>query len=331
MGKQKESDVQGRRSGSGDTSKIKNATPDKTTTPKSMPLDEARSGSPDTEKTMRISFKKFLGLMSIGVVFVATFVALGGDKAVRDIIRYYSSKPPVRSAVKMEEPKPEEIKMDWRLSPLSGAPFLTDEDIKYTHGVGKPYLVIVGHVFDITKGFKSYEPGSGYHGFIGQDGSRAFVTGKFDKEGLVSDLTGLSSSDFAGLGTWLDFYIKTYPFVGYHYGRFFDKGRKATSAFEEFLRMQDVAEQEKQAKESVQKEWPPCNVEWSDKAGTNVWCSVKSGGIDRDWIGFPVLFKESPDKEPRCACARESQLKDRRIHFYEGCDHKTHRCNGISK
>jgi len=30
----------------------------------------------------------------------------------------------------------------------------------------------------------------------------------------VSDLSGLSSSDFAGLADWLGFYIKTYPFVG---------------------------------------------------------------------------------------------------------------------
>jgi len=77
---------------------------------------------------------------------------------------------------------------------------------------GTPYLVIVGHVFDVTSGMKSYGPGSGYHGFIGKDGSRAFVTGQFDEEGLISDLKGLSSTEYAGIADWLKFYIKTYHF-----------------------------------------------------------------------------------------------------------------------
>jgi len=66
-----------------------------------------------------------------------------------------------------------------------------------------------------------------------------------------------------------------YPPPGYHYGRFFDNEKKATPAFKDFLEMQEINKKEKSARESVQKEFPPCNVEWSDKAGTNVWCSTK--------------------------------------------------------
>lgn len=43
---------------------------------------------------------------------------------------------------------------------------LKDKDIEFVDG-GKLYLVILGHVFDVTKGSKHYGPGSGYHGFIG--------------------------------------------------------------------------------------------------------------------------------------------------------------------
>ena len=32
--------------------------------------------------------------------------------------------------------------------------------------------------------------------------------------------------------------------------------------------------------------FPPCNSEWKKDAGGRVWCTNKSGGIVRDWVGF---------------------------------------------
>lgn len=40
---------------------------------------------------------------------------------------------------------------------------------------------IVGHVFDVSNGRHFYGPGGGYEFFTFRDGSRAFVTGKFDE------------------------------------------------------------------------------------------------------------------------------------------------------
>ena len=33
--------------------------------------------------------------------------------------------------------------------------------------------------------------------------------------------------------------------------------------------------------------FPPCNVEWSQAEGSRLWCTKKSGGITRDWVGVP--------------------------------------------
>ena len=41
-------------------------------------------------------------------------------------------------------------------------------------------------------------------------------------------------------------------------------------------------------KNDVEKQmFPPCNVEWSQAEGSRLWCTKKSGGITRDWVGVP--------------------------------------------
>ena len=51
--------------------------------------------------------------------------------------------------------------------------------------------------------------------------------------------------------------------------------------------------------------FPGCNSEWSKAKGHRVWCTKKSGGIERDWVGVPrKLFY--PGRKERCACVRTS-------------------------
>jgi hypothetical protein len=50
-------------------------------------------------------------------------------------------------------------------SKLPHLKLFTLDDIKFVEG-GKWYLVLIGHVFDVT-GAEFYKPGSGYHAFIG--------------------------------------------------------------------------------------------------------------------------------------------------------------------
>jgi hypothetical protein len=59
--------------------------------------------------------------------------------------------------------------------------------------------VVFFQVYDVSKGASYYGPGGGYAFFSGKDGSRAFVSGQFDAEGLVEDVSGLASADYLGL------------------------------------------------------------------------------------------------------------------------------------
>lgn len=48
----------------------------------------------------------------------------------------------------------------------------------------------------------------------GRDGTRGFVTGDFSDEGLIDTLDGLDTAMYGGFQEWVDFYEKTYKFVG---------------------------------------------------------------------------------------------------------------------
>lgn len=50
--------------------------------------------------------------------------------------------------------------------------------------------------------------------------------------------------------------------------------------------------------------FPPCNSEWSKDKGGRVWCTTKSGGINRDWAGVPRKLFNSKSKSYRCACIK---------------------------
>ena len=76
--------------------------------------------------------------------------------------------------------------------------FTADELKKYDGSSGKgPYLALLGQVFDVSKGAQHYGPGGGYAFFSGRDASRAFVTGKFDEEGLTDDVMGLELDEYS--------------------------------------------------------------------------------------------------------------------------------------
>ena len=76
---------------------------------------------------------------------------------------------------------------------------LTPEELrKYDGTDGSPglYIALLGQVFDVSKGKDHYGPGGGYSFFAAKDGSRAFVTGEFNEEGLSDDVTGLDTESY---------------------------------------------------------------------------------------------------------------------------------------
>ncbi|XP_014053661.2 neuferricin [Salmo salar] len=182
------------------------------------------------------------------------------------------------------------------------------------------YLAILGQVFDVEKGMKHYGPGGGYHFFAGKDASLAFVTGDFTDTGLTDDVSSLSPAQVVSLYDWLAFYHKDYKPVGRLVGRFYSESGEPTeallqveAALEQGQRLNDQAQAEKQ-------HLPACNSEWSAARGGRVWCSTKSGGVQRDWVGVPRKMFSPGSGRSRCVCVQNSStLENPNIQEYEDC------------
>jgi hypothetical protein len=67
--------------------------------------------------------------------------------------------------------------------------------------------------------------------FIGIDGSRAFVTGKFDKD-LNDIIDDLIDSQIGDIFDWQSFYDKSYKYIGKLIGRFYNADGKPTQYLE---------------------------------------------------------------------------------------------------
>ena len=148
-------------------------------------------------------------------------------------------------------------------------------------GSGRLLLAILGEVFDVSAGTDFYAEGKGYNCFVGRDGSRAFVTGEFEGEGLTDSIDGLDPSELDGVLHWRGFYRDSdkYHAVGVLAGRYYDSTGARISG------VLDVIEEKvatwKAAEAATKEAFPPCNSKWTQAAGSHVWCTSKSGGTER--------------------------------------------------
>ena len=223
-------------------------------------------------------------------------------------------------------------------------PIFTPEQLtKYT---GKPkgtpiYLAILGDVFDVTTGRKNYGPSFGYSFYAGRDATRAFTTGEGDAEGLTDNVDGLNLEDLKAVAGWHAFYVnhEEYKRVGIVVGRHYDADGKPLNHFPH----ERLAELEKQEAE-VKAAMPDCNSRWTKDTGHEVWCTTKSGGVEREWVGYPRLY--SPSKDPRftalgdgeeaagqdgsqldrCVCAPTEYTTEPYLITYAGCNPLAERC-----
>jgi len=185
--------------------------------------------------------------------------------------------------------------------------FTKSELVQYTGAEGTPglYLAFLGVVYDVGKGAQYYGEGGGYSFFAARDASRAFVTGNFEQPGLVEDVSGLSGSDYLGLEEWQGFYEKDYTRVGVLDGHFYSSSGEPTARWIELQGWIAEAKEERDKQDVEKQMFPPCNAEWTQADGSRFWCTKKSGGVTRNWVGLPrQLFY--PGREPRCACVRSS-------------------------
>ncbi|CAF4145539.1 unnamed protein product [Rotaria sp. Silwood2] len=146
---------------------------------------------------------------------------------------------------------------------------------------------------------QSYTKDELYLAILGRDASRGFHTGGTSAEDLTDDLTGLTDEDIAGIYDWLTFYQKQYPPIGIF--RFYNSFNK------------------NEEKELFEQQWPPCNSEWSHDAGRRVWCTEKSGGIERTWAGVPRRYFDSATKTERCVCVQNTDEQNGRFRQYKDC------------
>ncbi|XP_067932548.1 neuferricin-like [Watersipora subatra] len=222
----------------------------------------------------------------------------------------------------------------------SSKSILTKDELQ---GFKHKYLAIVGEIFDVTKGKGStyYEKEGHYNFFTGIDGTKAFVTGDFTENGLTDDITGLDPSGIRSLEDWRLMYHKEYKYIGKLIGRFYDANGKETEQMLKYKAMLKEGAAKKQAEEEIKKLYPPCNSEFKNQA-SRVWCSDRSGGIQRAWIGVPRKLFTGSSGEFRCACIRttgppssnldstthnnKGDLDNPNLREYDNCDPASHTC-----
>lgn len=217
----------------------------------------------------------------------------------------------------------------------SGVRLITLNELA-AHGPNGPlepvWLALMGRVYDVQKGAEHYYgPKGGYNFFSGRDGTRAFVTGKFDDEGLIDDVEGLSPLELGEMENWLKFYDTDYTFVGKLIARYYNKDGSPTKAWYKYRKMLGEQEKIKALQKELEKRYPGCNSKWSEKEGGKVFCSEKSGGIQRDWVGYPRRFFAPGTKTWRCACIHKRDLDSPHVKPYPDCDPDSTLCQVDSK
>lgn len=206
----------------------------------------------------------------------------------------------------------------------------TVEELKpYDGTMGNQILLaILGEVFDVTRGIQHYGPGNGYGGFAGKDGTRAFVTGEFNETGLIPSVDGMPPNQINDIYNWLEFYRKDYIPMGKLIGWYFDEHGQPTAKHAEYLEALKLHSLEDGKKKAFEQLYPTCNSKWSSGKGSEVWCSNKSGGVDRDWEGVPRKYIGSAYPS-RCACVRVDLLSAEErdlFDLYINCNPNSIRC-----
>lgn len=161
----------------------------------------------------------------------------------------------------------------------SGTRMITRNELA-AHGHSGPlkpvWLAVMGRVYDVSKGEEHYYgPKGGYNFFSGKDGSRAYVTGEFNEEGLIDDVEGLNPLQLGELDNWVKFYEKDYSFVGKLIGRYYKKDGSPTKAWYKYQKALGEQEKIRAEQKVLEKKFPGCNSKWTQEDGGTVFCSEK--------------------------------------------------------
>ena len=263
-------------------------------------------------------------------IYIMKVYALSALVAIVSVVIYY-----YRSYIQKEGPRARNLKV-----------FTADELQQYsgdgvkstgTEPLEKPiYLAVMGKVFDVSKGRRFYAEGGGYSFFTGIDGTRAFVSGNFTKEGLRDDIEDFDDEQLLGVEHWISFYESKsegkYFLAGYLVGRYYDSNGQPTPVLENILIRLARAKERREKKKAYHKVVPSCDSHWEQGKGTTYKCSESKRSPRKET--FPG------EKTPRCACILidgtvegANVLKGEHVltAVYDGCDPSSSTCNVPSK
>lgn len=213
--------------------------------------------------------------------------------------------------------------------PVSGTVFTVDQ-LRTKDGSSDSglWIAILGRIYDVERGRKHYGPGGGYSFFAGRDATTAFITGDFEGEVTedLDDVLKLPPRDIHAVWNWMKFYEKDYKFVGKLVGRYYDSDGEETEYLKTVRREVELEEQNRERLENEKQEFPPCNTEWSQEKGSTFWCSEKSGGVQRDWIGVPRKIFKPGQTDFNCVCVHDSKLDSPNLKEFDHCDSKSTKC-----
>ncbi|XP_070699307.1 neuferricin [Pempheris klunzingeri] len=245
----------------------------------------------------------------LGCVFVA-FVSLA--------VLFLSSEWSVRFGLESGQGPPVRLLSRQELSQYDGE-----------EGSRGLYLAVLGQVFDVRRGHRHYGPGGAYHFMAGKDASLAFITGDFSDSGLTDDVSSLSPLQVMALYDWLAFYQRDYQTVGLVTGRFYSESGQPTEALVQVEASLAEGQRMKAQSEAEMVRFPACNSEWSTARGGRVWCSTKSGGVERRWTGVPRKLFSPGSSGVRCVCVEDPSAaeEDPNLQEYNGCPPRADSCS----
>lgn len=112
-------------------------------------------------------------------------------------------------------------------------------------------------------------------------------------------------------------------------GFYYDSEGKPTENRDKIEELMKIGNQQKEDQAAMSKKYPRCNSQRGVKVRDKVWCSNKSGGVDRKWIGYPRLFRDptTPNTNLRCACVHPDEASDTsKFQMYDNCGPLAHEC-----
>ena len=104
------------------------------------------------------------------------------------------------------------------------------------------------------------------------------MTGEFNDEGLIDDISDLTPLQVGELDDWAAFYMKDYEYVGKLIGRYYTREGSPTKHWYHYQKRLGEKDKMKAEIKALEQRFPGCNSHWSEATKGKVYCS------DKRWV-----------------------------------------------